>query len=183
VVCAHIDAKIDTPGALDNATGVVVLLLLAELLEQHSGDLGIEIVAFNGEDYYSAPGQVHYLGDNADTLSQVILGINVDVAGYHRGSTAYSLHGCPARIAGSIHAAFSRRGNTVEGEPWYQSDHSLFIQNQVPALAITSDLFMELSTEVTHTPRDRPELVDCAKLADVALALRDLLLDMSGQAA
>jgi aminopeptidase YwaD len=183
VVCAHIDAKIDSPGALDNATGVVVLLLLAELLEQYSGNLGIEIVALNGEDYYSAPGQVQYLRDNMDKLSQVILGINVDVAGYHQGNTAYSLYGCPDRIADSIRAALSPRKNTIEGQPWYQSDHSLFIQNQVPALAITSDLFMELSTHITHTPKDRPELVDCTKLMDVALALRDLLLDIGGHPA
>lgn len=32
VLCAHIDAKKDTPGALDNATGVATLLGLAELL-------------------------------------------------------------------------------------------------------------------------------------------------------
>ena len=32
VLCAHIDSKLNTPGALDNAAGVVTLLLLAELL-------------------------------------------------------------------------------------------------------------------------------------------------------
>ncbi len=32
VVTAHIDAKKGTPGAIDNATGVIVLLLLADLL-------------------------------------------------------------------------------------------------------------------------------------------------------
>ncbi|MBK9392004.1 MAG: M28 family peptidase [Bacteroidetes bacterium] len=31
VVTAHIDAKKGTPGAIDNATGVIVLLLLSEL--------------------------------------------------------------------------------------------------------------------------------------------------------
>ena len=34
----------------------------------------------------------------------------------------------------------------VEGEPWYQSDHAIFIQQQRPALAITSDRFDELWT-------------------------------------
>jgi hypothetical protein len=45
-------------------------------------------------------------------------------------------------------------------------------------MAITSDRFMELSTNITHTAKDRPELVDLAKLASIALALRDLLLDL-----
>lgn len=37
VVTAHIDAKKDTPGAIDNATGVIVLLLLADLLKDYQG--------------------------------------------------------------------------------------------------------------------------------------------------
>ena len=35
VITAHIDAKKGTPGAIDNATGVVVLLLLGELLNNY----------------------------------------------------------------------------------------------------------------------------------------------------
>jgi aminopeptidase YwaD len=66
----------------------------------------------------------------------------------------------------------------VEGEPWYQGDHGLFLMNQRPALAITSELVMELMAEITHTPKDRPETVDAAKLVHVAMALRDLLLHL-----
>jgi len=50
VVSAHIDAKKGTPGAIDNATGVVVLLLLADLLKDYDGERLIELAAFNGED-------------------------------------------------------------------------------------------------------------------------------------
>jgi len=178
VLCAHIDTKENTPGALDNATGVTVLLLLAELLEDYAGDTGIELVALNGEDDYSAAGQILYLRENADTLGKVILGVNVDVAGYYQGNTAYSLYGCPAGIASSIQQAFSAQGGMVEGEPWYQSDHSLFVQNQVPAVAVTSEQFMELSTHVTHTPKDSLELVDAGKIVAVAWVLRGLLLDL-----
>jgi aminopeptidase YwaD len=178
VVCAHIDAKDDTPGALDNATGVVVLLLLAELLEEYSGALGVEIVALNGEDYYSAPGEIQYLKSNAGRFNEIILGINLDLAGYYQGDTAYSLYECPVEIADSIQKAFSSQENIVEGEPWYQSDHTLFVQNQTPALAITSDRFVELSTYVTHTAKDSPEMVDPTKLVDIGLALRDLLLNL-----
>jgi aminopeptidase YwaD len=142
VVCAH------------NATGVVVLLLLAELLEEYSGALGVEIVALNGEDYYSAPGEIQYLKSNAGRFNEIILGINLDLAGYYQGDTAYSLYECPVEIADSIQKAFSSQENIVEGEPWYQSDHTLFVQNQTPALAITSDRFVELSTYVTHTAKE-----------------------------
>jgi aminopeptidase YwaD len=180
VACAHIDAKDGTPGALDNGTGVVVLLLLAELLADYAGDLGVEIIALNGEDHYSAAGQKQYIMSNRDSFPEVVLAINLDLAGYHEGKTAYSLYGCPDEIASSIRKSFSLQEDLIEGEPWYQSDHSIFIQHEVPAMAITSDRFMELSTDITHTDRDRPELVDLAKLTGIALALRALLLDLDG---
>ena len=66
VITAHIDAKKGTPGAIDNATGVVALLLLAKLLEDYDGNKLIEIVAFNGEDYYAVPGQMLYINKNQD---------------------------------------------------------------------------------------------------------------------
>jgi aminopeptidase YwaD len=53
--------------------------------------------------------------------------------------------------------------------------------NQRPALAITSELLTELMAEITHTPKDRPEVVDTTKPVKVALALRDLLLYLDRQ--
>ena len=175
VLFAHIDAKDGTPGALDNATGTVVLLLLAELLADYAGHLGIEIVALNGEDYYSAPGEQQYLRMNAGRFSDVVLGVNLDGVGYPHGDTAYSLYNCPPGLAVSIHAAFAAHPGLVEGEPWYQGDHGLFLMNQVPALAITSQRFGEILAEIAHTPKDRPELVDTPRLVEAALALRDLV--------
>ena len=176
VIFAHIDAKDGTLGAIDNATGVVVLLLLAELLADYNGELGVEIVAMNGEDYYSGPGEQLYLALNAGRMAEVVLSINLDGAGYHQGHTAYSLYGCPPELAGTIHQVLAAHGELREGEPWYQSDHGLFLMHQVPALAITSERFVELWTEIAHTPRDRPEIVDPTKLAATAGALRDLVL-------
>jgi hypothetical protein len=34
---------------------------------------------------------------------------------------------------------------------------------------------MEIETRFAHTPKDRPELVDCAQLVDVATVVRELL--------
>ncbi|MDP8246505.1 MAG: M28 family peptidase [Candidatus Tritonobacter lacicola] len=178
VLFAHIDAKDGTPGATDNATGIVVLLLLAELLANYSGSLGIEIVALNGEDYYSAPGEMQYLGNNAGKFSEIILGINIDGVGYHQGKTAYSLYDCPPDIAGAVREMFSLHKGIVEGEPWYQGDHGLFLMNKRPALAITSERLTEILTEIVHTPKDNPEIVDSTKVAEVAVALRDLLLHL-----
>ncbi len=178
VVCAHIDAKDDTPGALDNAAGVIVLLLLAELMQDYSGRLNLELVALNGEDHYSAQGQKDYLKHAMDSFGEVVLAVNIDAAGYIKGQTEYSLYECPELVARLAHQAFAAGNGFAEGAPWYQSDHSIFIQNGVPAMAITSAHFMKLSTEITHTQKDRPELVDTGKLVNSALALQALILEI-----
>ncbi len=180
VLTAHIDSKRGTPGALDNASGVVVLLLLAELLEDFQGRLGIEIVALNGEDYYAAPGEIHYLQMNQGKLDRILLNINLDAVGYTQGDTAYSLYECPGDLADLIRNALSASPGMVEGDQWYQGDHMVFVQNGVPALAITSSGLMALMVDITHTSRDTPDLVDPARLADVALALHELLRELDG---
>jgi aminopeptidase YwaD len=182
VVCAHIDAKAGSPGALDNGTGIVILLLLAELMKDYRGELELEIVAINGEDYYAASGEIQYVEQMKGCWEEILLAINIDGAGYDQGQTAYSLYVCPEEITKTIEAIFSSQTGFVEGSPWYQSDHSIFIQNGRPALAITSDNFMELSTHITHTPKDHPKLVDVGKLVDISKALKDVILTLNSPA-
>lgn len=172
---AHIDAKEGTPGAIDNASGVAVLLLLAELLSDYSGDPQIELVAMNGEDYYSNPGEQLYLRENAGKFEQILLGINLDGVGYFHGDTSYSMYDCPDELSSVITQALSGRPGITPGDAWYQGDHVLFLLNQRPALAFTSDQVSVLMTEIVHTAADRPEIVASAKLVEVALALRELL--------
>lgn len=175
VLFAHIDAKEGTPGAIDNASGVAALLMLGELLQQYQGDLGVEIVTLNGEDYYSAPGEMDFVKRNEGKFSEILLGINLDGAGYIRGFTAYSLYDCPKKIAEVVTRVFANYPDMQVGQPWYQSDHGLFLMHQRPALAITSMEFTDIWNEIAHTPRDTLEIINCARLVNVAYALYDLL--------
>ena len=175
VISAHIDAYWCTPGALDNASGTVVLLLLAEMLKEYDGKSAIEIVAFNGEDYYSAGGQVDYLCRYGEDLDKIAVAINLDDLGYKRGKTAYSLYECPSEIEQKAHNIFSRYSGTVIGETWYQGDHMIFVQKGKPAIALTSEKMPELMAAITHTPKDTPDMVDCEKLIEAASALRDFI--------
>ena len=175
LLCAHIDAKKNTPGALDNGTGVAVLLGLGELLREHPVRRAIEIVLFNGEDYYAAPGQMQYLGDLGERMSEIDLVVNLDGAG-HRGSPlAYSFYECPDSIRAAAVDAFSQDPVFTEGVPWVQGDHSMFVMAGRPAIALTSGDFEWLCREITHTPKDATDLVDVQTLAKAAIALRDLL--------
>lgn len=100
----------------------------------------------------------------------------MDGVGYHQGRAAYSLYECPDSIAEATRAAFAGHEMFVEGESWYQGDHMLFVINQRPALALTSELVVELMTDVIHTAQDNISIVDPGRLAAVAVALRDMLL-------
>jgi len=181
VLMAHIDAKIGTPGALDNATGVALLLLLAEMLAESDSGLGIELVPVNGEDYYASSGEKQWLTTNAGRLGEIVLGINMDGLGHRGGLSAFSLYGCPPDVERAIREVFAAHPGIAEGQPWYQGDHSMLLQNGVPALALTSEEMSSLWQEVAHTANDTPDLVDPAKLAEVAVALRELILQLDRQ--
>lgn len=177
VVTAHIDAKKGTPGAIDNATGVIVLLLLARQMKDYAGDRMIEIVAFNGEDYYAVPGQMEYLMANQGKFNDVLLNINIDGAGYKEGLSAFSLFDLPEVLQTYAKRIFADYPGIIEGAQWPQGDHSIFLQNGVPAIAVSSKWFIDNIEiqDVTHTPKDRPEIVDCHKLVEISCALNDFI--------
>jgi aminopeptidase YwaD len=176
VLTAHIDTKIGTPGALDNAGGAVTLLLMAEALKDYGGTPQLEIALLNGEDYYASSGEILYLNQNQGKLDDILLAVNMDGAGSIQGKTAYSLYGCGDELAGVIRSTFASHEDLFEGETWYQSDHMIFAQNNVPAVAITSGQFAGLWEQIAHTSRDRMELVDPSKLIQLANALGELVL-------
>ena len=179
VFFAHIDAHIGTPGALDNGASVVVLLLLAELLSDYTGELGVEIVPMNGEDYYAASGENQWIAANQDCFDEIALGINMDGLGYIEGQTAYSFYNLPADIKELANTTFSAYPGFMEGQPWYQSDHGLFIQNGIPAIAVTCERFDVLAGEIAHTMEDEPSLVDHNRVMEAACAMRDLVLELN----
>ncbi|MFC2082838.1 M28 family peptidase [Candidatus Bipolaricaulota bacterium] len=179
LICAHIDAKKDTPGALDNASGVSVLLALAELLSEYAGNRRIELVAFNGEDYYSVPGQMQYLSNLGDQMDEIELVINLDGAGHKDADIAYSFYNCPDELKQTAANVFSCDPLLIEGESWAQGDHSMFTMAGRSAIAITSTNFDWLCQEITHTANDSMDLADVEKLAQTARAIYELVLSLS----
>lgn len=177
VVSAHIDAKKGTPGAIDNATGVIVLLLLAEMLRDYQGKTAVELAAFNGEDYYSVPGQMLYIAENQGSFNQVMLNINIDGAGYQEGGSAYSLFDLPENMERQAHSVFGSTHGFWEGPQWPQGDHSIFVQFGCPAIAITSEWFLQnmYTQRITHTPADHPRIVNPEQLPVIARAVTDMI--------
>jgi aminopeptidase YwaD len=179
LLTAHIDAYEDTPGASDNASGTAVLLLAAEMLADYRGEYAVEIAAFNGEDHYSVGGQMDYLRRYGDQLGSILLAVNIDDVGYRKGRAAYSFYECPEKLQNTTERVLSEFEGLCPGDPWFNGDHMIFVQSQVPCVAMTAEFMPELMRTVTHTALDMPDLVDSAKLVKVAAALNALVRSLS----
>ncbi|MDL2239555.1 M28 family peptidase [Bacteroidales bacterium OttesenSCG-928-K03] len=179
-ITAHIDTKIDTPGAIDNGTGIAILLVLAEILKDYSQKYPIEFVVFNGEDYYGAPGQVKYVEQNAEKFGDIFLNINIDGAGYKEGLPCFSPFNLSENANNALREVLLENAEIVEGLPWYQGDHSLFIQNGCSAIAVSSQWFIENMEcqEITHTPKDNLSIVNYERVAECAIGIVELIKKM-----
>lgn len=173
--CAHIDTKAGTPGALDNASGVAVLLALAARLADRELPCSVEFVLFNGEDYYSTPGEMAYLAACLRAPEQYAFAFNVDGAGVYGCNTAYSFYECPETLMRGIAERAARQTDFAQAAPWPQGDHTLFAYSGVPAIAVISSGIFGLAETVLHTENDVLDRVDPKKLAAIAAFLADCL--------
>ncbi len=132
------------------------------------------LLRIDGEDHYSAGGQMDYLSRYGEELSAIIVAINLDAVGYIKGESAYSFYECEPEIEEKMENVFRLHG-LKQGEQWYSGDHMVFVQNEVQAVAISSENLMEILTSIAHTSVDTPHLVDCNKLVEIATALNDVV--------
>lgn len=175
VLFGHIDSRDGTPGALDNATGTAALLALAELMRDYAGPLSVELAPLNGEDYYAASGHMIWMAENEDRFDDIVLGFNADGAGFVGEATAVSFYGLTDALEATVAAVMDRFPAFEPGDPWPQSDHSLFIQNGRPAIAVTCANFGYLASEIAHTEKDTLDLVDPAVVADIGRFYREVI--------
>lgn len=177
-IAAHIDAYEESPGASDNASGIAALHVIAAMLTGYRGDLCVEIVAINGEDHYSAAGEIDYLNRFGNDMERIALVINIDGIGYVDGSSAWSLYECPASLETRIRRVLGTSPGLVEGQTWYSGDHMVFVQQGKSALAFTAERMPYLMETVTHTGRDTPGLLDPHKIVEVAAAVATLVREL-----
>lgn len=167
VLSAHVDSKATTPGAFDNASGVATLLTLAEA--GLPADTPVELVFFNGEDHYAAPGEVAWLRTaDVGTIRHVV---NLDGAGVVGRESTVAMLACPPEFEATVRDYVSTYPGWSIGAPWYESDHAIFAMRDIPSLAITSSNVHEVLAEIIHSDRDMIRTVDPAILARVAVFL------------
>ena len=154
---AHIDTKPTTPGALDNASGVSALLAFAESLSGKHYPFQIEFVLFNGEDYYSTPGEMAFM---SGLSTDYILAVNLDGIGLKNSTTSISFYSCSKYIEKRIMERVEKTTGIERIEPWPMGDHMIFATFGIPTIAITaSDIFGLIDT-VLHSSDDNTGNID-----------------------
>jgi aminopeptidase YwaD len=163
VVCAHYDTKVETPGALDNAAGVAGLLALAEHFAHIEANVGLEFVAFTGEEYSNGEADAEYIRLKDEDLGRILAAINLDGIGCGIGANTLTMMSHSPSFRAEVIQVTDKYPGVVWVEPWPQSNHSTFAQRGVPSLALSSIGAFGLA----HLPIDTFDWVSLDKLNEV----------------
>ena len=157
LIAAHLDAKYFTDGAIDNATGLYTLYEIAKLIQNEKYNSTVEIVPFNGEDSPEVSGQLAYLKYLEENNFNIKSVINIDGVGHIGSESEFSFYNFDEKLKAEV----ITKNDIFEGEQWYGGDHSVFVFQEIPCIAITaSTMFSDLMKKITHTKNDTIELVD-----------------------
>jgi aminopeptidase YwaD len=170
VLCAHFDTKLGTPGASDNGAGVAVLLTLAKSLAKRELALGIEWVAFNGEEM-GGLGDVEYWRRREGEAGQMLAVINVDGAGQYLSVNCVTMLGGSESFQSQVRKVQEQHPGAVWVDPWYESNHSAFYWRGIPSIAISC----VGGANVMHLPTDTVEWISPAKLGEVVSLITDIV--------
>jgi aminopeptidase YwaD len=169
VLCAHYDTKIDTPGASDNGGGVAALLALAQLLGTREHALGLEWIAFTGEE--SLPmGDAIYVQRYESQFAQIVTAINMDGVGQRLAANNITTIASAPHFHDHVAALVQCYRGVVWVDPWPESNHSSFTWRGVPAVALSSG-----GARLAHLRADTVEWVSPSKLAEVVRLVADIV--------
>lgn len=177
IVAAHVDTKYETPGALDNATGVATAMSVMERLRDATLPFAVDVVPFNGEEYFGVSGQLAYLDYCSPSPDTIHLMINLDGLGHRDSASAFSVYN---REASSLTRHLRNRPRMVLGDEWIAGDHAIFAFRGIPCLAVTSSNLMEKVVTITHTRDDTVDQVDVSLLEETAATIADILSEARG---
>ena len=173
VLCAHFDTKFNTPGACDNATGVAMLLALAQSLGQRKHHYCLEFIAFNNEEYLPI-GDDEYMRRNGPSLDDVVMAINMDGVGQLMGSTSIAIYTASAAFQAHAEELTRRYPGIVWVDPWPESNHSTYSWRGVPCLAFSTTA----GEPIHHTKADTMERVNLAKLDETLSLVSDIVASL-----
>jgi len=174
VVGGHHDTVAGSPGANDNASGIGVLVALAEELADEDPAVPVVLVAFGAEEYQPSSPREHHIGSEVharDDGEGVIAMLSVDMVGNGDRTCICWFDAGPASLAERLSAVATAEG---VGDAVYvqargdASDHGPYARRGVPAALLWTGRDGRY-----HTPTDTSEhlrLADVQRAGDLALA-------------
>ncbi len=175
VVCAHMDSKYETVGAIDNAAGIEVLFQILDNLKDYNDTYDIDFVPFNGEEYFGVNGQLEYLKHIGNDMSEIKLVINIDSPGHVASKTALSSYNFIESKQNWLNSKIFKNDFIVEGTQWYAGDHAIFAFQGVPCITVTSSNLFETVLNLTHTSNDTIDNIDFDILNETSVFLTELI--------
>ncbi|NLE25491.1 MAG: M28 family peptidase [Clostridiaceae bacterium] len=158
VICAHMDSKYNTDGALDNATGVATMLHAAKSID--SDRYNIDIVPFNSEEYYDPQGELIYLEELQKNEKEVSLLVNIDTVAHIGSKVAVAFFNLNEKEELELDNIMNSCTNIVRGQPWYAGDHAAFAFGGTKCVLVSASDLFEGCLSYTHCPKDTIDLVD-----------------------
>jgi aminopeptidase YwaD len=168
---AHLDTVPQAPGAEDNASGIGVLLAVAEALAGHRTRLPVVLVAFGSEEPRGPSDADHHYGSTAYVASlspaerRSLRGmVAMDRVGVG-GVVPIGFTGAgPDALARGLTTAARRAGVPTLADPFQRSsDHWSFVQEGLPGARLGSTPYAEY-----HSSSDLPPVVDRTQLRRTA---------------
>lgn len=167
ILCAHFDTKYGTPGAVDNANGVAVMLAAAAKLSHLSLQTSLEFVAFNSEEYYGCSNELSACYDNylefMGVGDDILAAINIDGVGHMVGTNTVTLLAHSDALSNLTDDILSDHPSMVRIDPWYESNHTFFYMRGIPSMALTSRAVHTMN----HREGDNIAWVGSTKLDEV----------------
>jgi aminopeptidase YwaD len=194
ILCAHYDSRYGTVGAMDNASGVAVLLTLAEWFAETAPGVSLEFIAFSSEEYQVADSlEEPYLSQyglslppyeygkeiiapyKPSGLDQVIAVLNFDGVGHTLGANTISTMACSDALQRLIMDLKNNVPSIAMVGGWPASNHYAFYSNGIPSLPFNSVGM----NNVIHHPRDDMHYMSRDKLAEVVLFAQQIVQALS----
>lgn len=160
-------------GADDNGTGSVALLAAARAFAKQPGRRSVLFV-YHGAEERGLLGSRYHAAHPVVPLAQIVAVLNGEMIGRNHPDSASLLGIQPPHRNSADLVSHALRANALTGrfaldslwdrpthpEGWYfRSDHVPYARLNVPAVMFTTNLHDDY-----HTPRDKPEAIDYAKL-------------------